>query len=317
MISYYSSYLVFFTEEIQRYGAAATIERYLFKLKEGKLLIRWVQLNDVAGLTNTLAGLFLEPFILLFKWDTVSNLALTRWSQRGVYNRMRLTVHTDERHHSLAQACVHSPQTEALFPPGWPNHLPQANSPFASAFSHFKALKSPVSVFSSSKDSFTATMARLDPARPRHPRQGLSGFTILGHMQKDPRLAAGQAMQKDDFPRLGAALANRGDLIRAWCEEWVIDPEGGWQEICEKLEEVFWIATVLVGASSRPGYKPKMDFFLMHTLTSAIFLPGMLEVLSPASRIALLHSHFRVMIAYWISRGRCVLLRLPHQLEGA
>lgn len=40
LLSYYSSYLVFFTEEIGRYGAAATLERYLFKLKEGKLLIR-------------------------------------------------------------------------------------------------------------------------------------------------------------------------------------------------------------------------------------------------------------------------------------
>lgn len=147
-------------------------------------------------------------------------------------------------------------------------------------------------------------MSRLDPARPRHPRQGLSGFTILGYMQKDPRLAAGQAMQKDDFPSFGKALDNRGDLIREWCEEWVIDADGGWQEICEKLEEVFWIATILVGASSRPGYKPKMDFFLMHTLTSAIFLPSMLEILSPSSRIALLHSHFRVMVAYWVSRGR-------------
>ncbi|CAA3032869.1 Hypothetical predicted protein [Olea europaea subsp. europaea] len=204
----------------------------------------------------------------------------------------------------LAQACVHSAQVEGLFPLGWPNHLSQSNSAFASAFSHFKSMKSPVAAFTSSKDSFTATISRLDPARPRHPRLGLSGFTVLGHMLKDPRLAAGQAMQKDDFPRLGSAIKNRGDLMRAWCEEWVIDPDGGWTEVCEKLEEIFWIATVLVGASSRPGYKPRMDFFMMHALTSAIFLPGMLEVLSPNSRISLLHSHFRVMVAYWVSRGR-------------
>lgn len=40
--SYYSSYLVFFMAEIKQYGAAAVVERYLFKLKEGKLLIRFV-----------------------------------------------------------------------------------------------------------------------------------------------------------------------------------------------------------------------------------------------------------------------------------
>jgi hypothetical protein len=83
-----------------------------------------------------------------------------------------------------------------------------------------------------------------------------------------------------------------------------VDESGGWTEIVEKTEELFWIATVLVGASSRPGYATRLDFFLMHTLTSAIFLPDMLEALSPSSRIALLHSHFRVMIAYWVSRGR-------------
>ena len=211
---------------------------------------------------------------------------------------------------SLAQACVHSPQVEGLFPPNWPltssSMTPSAgNSAFANAFSHFKALKTPSTVFSfSSKDSFAATISSLDPARPRHPRLGLSGFTILGHMLKDPRLAAGQANGKDENPRLGAAIRNRGDLIRAWCEEWVVDPAGGWREICEKLEEIFWIATVLVGASTRPGYTPRLDFFLMHTLTSAIFLPRILEILNPTNRIALLHSHFRVMVAYWVSRGR-------------
>lgn len=40
---YYSSYLVFFTEEIQKYGAGPTLERYLFKYKEGQLLIRYVE----------------------------------------------------------------------------------------------------------------------------------------------------------------------------------------------------------------------------------------------------------------------------------
>lgn len=123
-------------------------------------------------------------------------------------------------------------------------------------------------------------------------------------MLADPRLAAGQANKKDDFPRFDKAVENRGDVIREWCEEWIVDEAGGWKEIVEKTEELFWIATVLVGAVSRVGYKPRMDFFLMHTLTSAIFLPSLLEVLSPSSRIALLHSHFRVTLAYWVSRGR-------------
>lgn len=161
-----------------------------------------------------------------------------------------------------------------------------------------------MNTFGSSYESFLTAAQRLNPSRPRHPRKGLSAFTIISHILKDPRLAAGQANRQDDFPRLAAAIRNRGDLIRAWCEEWIIDEAAGWAEIVEKMEELFWVATVLVGASSRPGYKPRMDFFMMHGLTSALFLPGMLEMLSPSSRAQLLHSHFRVMIGYWVSRGR-------------
>ena len=123
-------------------------------------------------------------------------------------------------------------------------------------------------------------------------------------MLRDPRLGAGQANKKEDSPALGTVIQNRGEDIRAWCDEWIIDETGGWTEIVEKTEEIFWMATVLVGATSRPGYKPRMDFFLMHCLTSAIFLPSLLESLGQQSRIALLHSHFRVMIGYWISGGR-------------
>lgn len=42
----------------------------------------------------------------------------------------------------------------------------------------------------------------------------------------------------------------------------------------------------------------------MHALTSVLFLPPILQAVSPHLRPYLLHSHFRVMIAYWVSRGR-------------
>ncbi|KAM0790323.1 hypothetical protein ACM66B_003208 [Microbotryomycetes sp. NB124-2] len=42
----------------------------------------------------------------------------------------------------------------------------------------------------------------------------------------------------------------------------------------------------------------------MHALTSVIFVPSFIETLSPQFWTTLLDSHFRVMIAYWIARGR-------------
>lgn len=43
---------------------------------------------------------------------------------------------------------------------------------------------------------------------------------------------------------------------------------------------------------------------MMHALTSVLFLPSILEQISPHIRPYLLHSHFRIMISYWVSRGR-------------
>ncbi|SCV73436.1 BQ2448_7362 [Microbotryum intermedium] len=108
-----------------------------------------------------------------------------------------------------------------------------------------------------------------------------------------------------------------------------------WEEVVEKCEELMWMATVsqrrgedpppppfffliafltrvgaraqvLYASSSRPGYacKPKMDFFIMHGLTSVLFLPAILEAVSPHFRPYILHTHFRMIVSYWISRGR-------------
>ncbi|KAM0791678.1 hypothetical protein ACM66B_003954 [Microbotryomycetes sp. NB124-2] len=186
----------------------------------------------------------------------------------------------------------------------------------------------------SPSDSFAKTAARLDRTR-RIPRNGLSGFTILDRILNDPHLAPGKAGHLDDFPKLDGVLQREGDRIVRWCEEWKFESEGGkaewdedgerdeekrrqnanylmtgskvpsWTEVVEKTEELFWMATVIFAASSRPGYlDTKLDFFLMHGLTSVLFLPPILEVISPHLRPYLLHSHFRVLVAYWISRGR-------------
>ncbi|GAA5955384.1 hypothetical protein JCM10213_002868 [Rhodosporidiobolus nylandii] len=78
-----------------------------------------------------------------------------------------------------------------------------------------------------------------------------------------------------------------------------------WGEIVQKYEELVWMATVCYAAGTRPGYKKtKLDFFIMHGLTSVLFLPPILEVISPHLRPYLLVSHFRILLAYWVSRGR-------------
>ncbi|BGP09142.1 hypothetical protein JCM10049v2_004997 [Rhodotorula toruloides] len=208
----------------------------------------------------------------------------------------------------------HSSSPSAASPPA-----PASTAP--SAFSTSFPTASPT-------DSFARTAASL-PRDRRYPREGLSGFTILARILHDDALAPGNAGQLSDMPKLDAVLRNRAGRIVQWCEEWKFSTEKSsgwedaeqserrkraargmrgtpsWDECVEKCEELFWMATVVYAAATRPGYKDiKLDFFDMHGLTSVLFLPPLLEAISPHLRPYLLVSHFRILIAYWISRGR-------------
>ncbi|GAA5952657.1 hypothetical protein JCM3765_002235 [Sporobolomyces pararoseus] len=247
----------------------------------------------------------------------------------------------------LAQCAVHEPRTCALFPSNWPPAPPKPShlqSAFSSAFSSLRLSSSSSNYFgnqpiASSTDNFARTAASLPRTSEdrRYPREGLSGFTILARILSDDSLAAGNAGQLSDMPKLDAVLRNRGSRIAQLCSEWKFSTERSqewddeenevregrksnkgksakgwgavgvpsWEEIVEKTEELFWMSTVIYAAATRPGYKNiKLDFFTMHGLTSALFLPPLLEAISPHLRPYVLTSHFRVLVAYWISRGR-------------
>lgn len=126
--------------------------------------------------------------------------------------------------------------------------------------------------------------------RPPAARQALPprGPVRLHHPVAHPAreaLAPGRACTLDDFPKLDATLRNRASRIVQWCEEWRFSDEraaewedaegpsaakakrqGGtpsWEECVEKCEELWWMATVIYSAATRPGYKDiKLDFFL-------------------------------------------------------
>ncbi|GAA5820629.1 hypothetical protein JCM10212_005714 [Sporobolomyces blumeae] len=245
----------------------------------------------------------------------------------------------------LAQCAVHDPRVAALFPSEWPPapaKPSQLQSAFSSAFSSLR-LSTPTTNYFGSRpiaspsDNFARASARLPREHDdrRYPREGLSGFTILARMLSDDSLAAGNAGSLSDMPKLDGVLRNRSREIVRWCEEWKFSTERSqewdnvddatsdegrksgskgknashgvpsWDEVVEKTEELFWMATVIYAAATRPGYKAvKLDFFTMHGLTSAIFLPPLLEAISPHLRPYLVTSHFRVLVAYWVSRGR-------------
>lgn len=233
---------------------------------------------------------------------------------------------------------------KTLFDRSWP--LPRTpatslQSVIYSALSSLRIADNPRLPISTG-ESFAFTAARLPRRGPRLPRSGLSGFSILERMMNDAEFAPGVPCDVNDAPRLAKVIRKKGFRIKSWADEWrlgdaagddededlanSIAPVPSWEEIVERTEELFWIATVLYAAGSRPGYAHvKFDFFLCallrlsmlirqsndsfsknrtHCLTSVLFLPSLLQVISPHLRPAMLHSHFRMMMAYYISAGR-------------
>ncbi|KAJ6561795.1 hypothetical protein B0H19DRAFT_1375119 [Mycena capillaripes] len=97
----------------------------------------------------------------------------------------------------------------------------------------------------------------------------------------------------------------RGAEIRRIYSQWTIDLNGSDQEIDKKVEECIVQATLLFAATGKPGRKPRIDFFLMHYLTGAIFLPSVLKVLdTTVAKAQLLQSYVRVAALILMLRGR-------------
>ncbi|KLT40791.1 hypothetical protein CC85DRAFT_287064 [Cutaneotrichosporon oleaginosum] len=77
--------------------------------------------------------------------------------------------------------------------------------------------------------------------------------------------------------------------------------------LAARLEEVAWVATLLCGATSRPGYKTRIDFFLMHLLTSSLFLPAYMRRLDDKERRIILQSYALTLFHICSTRGRPAL----------
>ncbi|KAJ7689939.1 hypothetical protein B0H17DRAFT_1160060 [Mycena rosella] len=72
----------------------------------------------------------------------------------------------------------------------------------------------------------------------------------------------------------------------------------------EKIEECMWQATLLLGATGRPGRRPRMDFFLMHFLTAGLGLRVILDALKkPLHKAQLLQVYARSAALFILFRG--------------
>ncbi|AUH74210.1 questin oxidase family protein (plasmid) [Legionella sainthelensi] len=71
-----------------------------------------------------------------------------------------------------------------------------------------------------------------------------------------------------------------------------------------RASELQILAAVLHAGSHRPGKETMLDFFLMHTLTSSLFLHCYVELLAPCYAASLLRGKFVADMVYYIAHGR-------------
>ncbi|KAF9235886.1 hypothetical protein BU15DRAFT_77493 [Melanogaster broomeanus] len=134
---------------------------------------------------------------------------------------------------------------------------------------------------------------------------GVHAFDIIARMLKDDQLKPKGG--RDLVFQWKDVLAELGTVIRRYTEMWTVDlREPG--EIERKMEELIWVSSVTYGVGGFDAEKEfTPDFYLMHMVTSSLFLPSLIAYLSPRSRVSLLRSYLTSVLTWWVARGRPAL----------
>nr|XP_018263303.1 uncharacterized protein I303_04797 [Kwoniella dejecticola CBS 10117]OBR85461.1 hypothetical protein I303_04797 [Kwoniella dejecticola CBS 10117] len=149
----------------------------------------------------------------------------------------------------------------------------------------------------------------LTPNCAREPRLGrslLEIYSILLHSDKLSPAPYDESQTINDRIKF-ASSGDKARLLRELAEEWSLtdaelsDDKDGWER---KFEEVAILVTLLACGTGRKGKDLKIDFFLMHTLTSSIFIPSYMPVLSIPNRRLLLRAYVLVLLNTALARGR-------------
>ena len=106
--------------------------------------------------------------------------------------------------------------------------------------------------------------------------------------------------------RAKLALDNGGaEEIHRICSQYGLFGDFKETDLASKVEECIWASTLLLASTGREGRKPRLDFFLMHLVTSSVFLQPLCALLEkPAYKAALLNAYIPVFVLITLSRGR-------------
>ncbi|KAJ3736201.1 hypothetical protein DFJ43DRAFT_1036523 [Lentinula guzmanii] len=152
-----------------------------------------------------------------------------------------------------------------------------------------------------------------------NPSAGLSVLEILELLYKSPTLQPPLPYDPNALfnARLKATVKDgKADEIRELCSKFHVDESLGNAEMMSKIEELIWTSVLLMFATGKPGRKPRLDFFLMHLVTSSLFLRSFVGVLeNPTHKATIIKAFLPVMLQLVLARGRPIIK--PHLLLEA
>ncbi|KDQ11687.1 hypothetical protein BOTBODRAFT_35116 [Botryobasidium botryosum FD-172 SS1] len=173
----------------------------------------------------------------------------------------------------LAQAATHILLVQEVFSPEWPH----------------------------ARHTVSSTKSTAPPSLLSLLREIYDSDALVPPMPYDPNLIFERTL-------LAVASGPQAAEIDRICSKWSLPPRDakeGWIE--DYIRECIGVGALLLGSTSKRGHALRLDFFLMHVVTSSIFLPSVLRAL-PAddfeSQGALLETWWRYVVTVLIVRGR-------------
>jgi hypothetical protein len=130
-----------------------------------------------------------------------------------------------------------------------------------------------------------------------------TALSIVALVSCDPRFSRIKHM--DEETMCSKTLTEHGSIIHDYVNMWKFDisTEGG---IADAIEELSWANVLIYGVGgSSPDKSFNADFFLMHLVTSSLFLPSLMAYIDKfSSRRLLLMAYFTSALSVYVARGR-------------
>ncbi|TFK41533.1 hypothetical protein BDQ12DRAFT_599551 [Crucibulum laeve] len=137
--------------------------------------------------------------------------------------------------------------------------------------------------------------------------KGVSLLEVLRNLYDSEALTPPMPYDPDALFRVrrdATVAGERATEIRRICSLYDISGLSD-AEIDKKVEECITVSILLMCATGKEGRKPRLDFFLMHLVTSSLFLPSVIKAVSnPVYKVMLIRAFVTVLVLYTLARGR-------------